>query len=219
MINGTWGLHTDLDDKPWWYVDLQRQFSLEKVVIHNSGYQEEWKRLLGFALLLSVDGKSWTEAFRHDGKPFQDPKQPIVVPLDGAAARYVKIQLPGRQHLTFEEVEVYPVGKTENVALSKPANQSSASKWSVLDFNPWSSDPIPEGPIEYPVAKIVEQGLQLAADLSARGVNVEPHVATLGKIGRRQKELSAETSEAVGRDLYLEAQWAVRRLALIQSAS
>jgi hypothetical protein len=90
VINGTWGLHTHLDDKPWWYVDLQRQFSLEKVVIHNSGYQEEWKRLLGFALLLSVDGKSWTEAYLHDGKPFQDPKQPILVPLRGAAARYVK---------------------------------------------------------------------------------------------------------------------------------
>ena len=38
------------------------------------------------------------------------------------------------------------------MALKKPANQSSASQWSVLDFNPWSSDPIPSGPLEYPVS-------------------------------------------------------------------
>ncbi len=214
VINGTWGFHTNLDNKPWWCVDLQRQFPLGRVVIHNSGYQEEWKRILGFSLLLSVDGKSWTEAFRHDGKALQDPKQPIVVPLDGAVAQYVKIQLPGREHLTLEEVEVYPVGKTENVALKKPANQSSASRWSVLDFNPWSSDPIAQRPIEYPVTKIVEQGLCLAADLSARGVDVEPHVAILEKIGRRLEVLPVEAPEAVGRDLYIEAQWTVRRLAL-----
>ena len=214
VVNGTWGFHTNLDDKPWWHVDLQHEFSLERVVIHNSGYQEEWRRILGFTLLLSVDGKSWTEAFGQDGKAFQDPRQPIVVPLDGAAARFVKIQLPGREHLTLEEVEVYPVGKTENVALKKPANQSSASKWSVLDFNPWSSDPIVEGPVEYPVAKIVQRGLKLAADLSARGVDVESHAATLGKIGRRLEDLPAETTETVQRDLYIEAQWAVRGLAL-----
>lgn len=213
VINGTWGFHTELDDKPWWCVDLQGRFPLERVVIHNSGHEGEWKRILGFSLLLSLDGKSWTEAFRHDGKAFQDSSQPIVVPL-AAAARYVKIQLPGREHLTLEEVEVYPVGKTKNVALKKPANQSSASKWSVLDWNPWSSDPMPpQGPVEYPVAKIVEQGLRLAADLGARGVGVEPHAATLTKIGRRLEDLPAETPEVVGRDLYIETQWAVRRLA------
>lgn len=214
VINGTWGLHTDLDNQPWWLVDLQQEFPLDRVVIHNSGYQQEWKRLLGFSLLLSVDGKSWTEAFRHDGKPFQDPKRPIVVPLDGAAAKYVKIQLPGREHLTFEEVEVYPVGKTENVALNKLANQSSASKWSVLDFNPWSSAPLPEGPAEYPVAKIIEQGRQLAADLKERGVDVETQVAALDEVARQLKALPAKTPEATRRDLYLEAQWAVRKLAL-----
>ena len=214
VINGTWGFHTNLDDKPWWQVDLQHEFSLEKVVIHNTGHGGEWKRILGFSLLLSVDGKSWTEAFCHDGKAFQDPEQPIVLPLEGTAARFVKIQLPGRQHLLLEEVEVYPVGKTENVALKKPANQSSASKWSVLDFNPWSSDPTPQVPIVYPVAKIVQQGLKLAADLSARGVDVGPHAATLKKIGRRLEDCTAETPEVVRRDLYLEAQWAVRKLAL-----
>lgn len=56
---------------------------------------------------------------------------------------------------------------------------------SVLDFNPWSSDPIPKGSVEYPIARIVEQGLKLAADLRARGVDVEPHAAALGKIARR----------------------------------
>ncbi len=214
VINGTWGFHTNLDEKPWWSVDLQRGFSLERVVIHNSGYQEEWKRLLGFSLLLSADGKSWTEAFRHDGKPFADPKRPIVVPLKGATARYVMVQLPGREHLTLEEVEAYAVGKADNVALKKPANQSSASKWSVLDFNPWSSDPVPESAFEYPVDKIIQQGLELATDLRARGIDIGPHVATLREIGHRSENLPTDNTPATRRDLYLEAQWAVRRLAL-----
>jgi hypothetical protein len=214
VINGTWGFHTDLDNRPWWQVDLEREFLLEKVVIHNSGYEEEWKRILGFTILLSVDGKSYSEAFRHNGRPFHDPKRAIVVPLNRAAARYVKIQLPGKQHLSLEEVEVYSVANTENVALHKPANQSSASKWSVRDFNPWSSDPVPLGPSEYPVTKIVEQGLKLAADLRTRGIDVESHAETLEKIGRRVKNLPGETPPSTRRDLYIEAQWAVRRLAL-----
>jgi hypothetical protein len=152
--------------------------------------------------------------YLHDGQPFEDPARPIVVPLGGQAARYVRIQLPGREHLTLQELEVHAVGETTNVALHKTADQSSSSKWSVLDFNPWSSDPIPEARIIYPVAGIVQQGHALAADLMRRGVDVAPHVATLERIATRLESLSDDASPSTQRDLYLQAQWAVRKLAL-----
>ncbi|MFH1268219.1 MAG: discoidin domain-containing protein, partial [Planctomycetota bacterium] len=162
VVDGTWGFHTGLDEKPWWHVDLGSPMPLARAVITNTGYVADWKRALGFMVLLSDDGKAWTEVFRHDGTEFADPKAPITVDLEGARARLVRIQLPGEQHLTLEEIEVYPVGSDRNVALNKPADQSSSSQYSVLDYNPWSSKPPPQQPIVYPTVTVVERGLKLA---------------------------------------------------------
>jgi hypothetical protein len=212
--DGSWGFHTGLDERPWWQVDLGARMPLARIVIYNSGYSAEWKRLLGFTVLLSDDGQAWTHVFRHDGKEFEDPKQPIPVELKGAAARLVRIQLPGKQHLTLDEVEVYPVAGNENVALNRPANQSSSSKWSVLDYNPWSSQPVPQQPVVYPVTSVIGRGLKLADDLHRRGVDVNAQVTILKQVSRRFEDLPADAPEYVRRRLYLKASWAIRKMTL-----
>jgi len=213
--DGSWGFHTGLDESPWWHVDLGAQMALGRVVIHNSGYSAEWKRLLGFTVLLSDDGAAWTEVFRHDGKEFEDPKQPIDVELNGAAARFVRVQLPLKQHLTLDEVEVYPVGGDANVALNRPANQSSSSTWSVLDYNPWSSQPVPQQPTVYPVASVIERGLKLADDLSGRGVDVNAQVTILREVSGQFEDLPTDAPEDVRRQLFLRANGAIRKMALV----
>ncbi|MBC8875370.1 MAG: discoidin domain-containing protein, partial [Planctomycetes bacterium] len=212
--DGSWGFHTDLDDKPWWHVDLGKGMPLARTVIFNTGYVEEWKRALGFVVLLSDDGKTWTEVFRHDGKEFEHPKKPITVELKGAQARFVRIQLPVKQHLTLDEVEVYAVDGNVNVALNRPANQSSSSKYSVLDYNPWSSRPVPQQPTVYPVTTVIQRGLKLADDLSRRGVDVDAQVTILKQIIQQSKNLPVDVTEDDRRQLYLEASWAIRKMAL-----
>jgi hypothetical protein len=197
--DGSWGFHTGLDERPWWHVDLGQRTPLARVVIFNTGYSAEWKRALGFLVLLSEDGRAWTEVFRHDGKEFEDPKQPITIELKGARARFVRIQLPGKQHLTLDEVEVYAVDGKVNVALSRPANQSSSSKWSVLDYNPWSSQPVPRLPTAYPVTTVVQRGLKLADDLTRRGVDVHAQVTILKQASQQFENLPANAPDDVRR--------------------
>ena len=212
--DASWGFHTDLDESPWWHVDLGDRMPLARMVIYNSGYSAEWKRLLGFVVLLSDDGAAWTRVFHHDGKEFEDPKQPITVELKGAAARFVRIQLPGKQHLTLDEVEVYPVVGNVNVALNRPANQSSSSKWSVLDYDPWSAQPVPQQPMVYPMSWVIQRGLKLADDLSVKGVDFNAEVAILTEVSRQFDELPTDAPDDVRRRLFLEANWAIRELAL-----
>ena len=56
--------------------------------------------------------------------------QTPVAELNGASARWVRVQLPEKGYLHLDEVEVYARGTEANVAIGKPADQSSVSAWS-----------------------------------------------------------------------------------------
>ncbi|MGD0897288.1 MAG: hypothetical protein ABR915_05585, partial [Thermoguttaceae bacterium] len=113
---------------------LGRSVPLERALIFNR--MDDMKaagRAANLRLLLSDDAKTWREAYRHDGKAFggADDGKPLAVALDGAAARFLRIQLPGTDYLHLDEVEVY--GKDDpkkNIAIGRPADQSSISAWS-----------------------------------------------------------------------------------------
>ncbi len=130
--NGGAAFHTTQEDKPWWQVDLGKVQPVGRVVV--------WNRCTGDAtraarlkILLSDDAKSWREVYQHDGTVFHgaSDKKPLSVPLDGAKARFVRIQLPTRTWLHLDEVEVFARDNPKkNVALRKPADQSSTSQWS-----------------------------------------------------------------------------------------
>lgn len=212
--DGTWGFHTGLDDRPWWQVDLGGNMLLARVVIYNTGYQQEWKRAMRLTVLLSGDGKTWQEVYRHDGSKFRGPKQPLKVVVNGAKARYVRIQLPVTQHLTLEEIEVYQAGDKRNVALDKRTDQSSSSKWSTRGpVNPWARQSILTSSASY-VTGTIERGLMLGQNLRALGADVDAQLTTLHDVSAALKELPAEAPANALRNLDFKAQWAVRRLAL-----
>ncbi len=233
--NGTFGFHTSSDPKPWWQVDLGQPVALDRVVIYNRGDGNVEDRASRLQVLLSNDAQSWTQLYQHDGTKFLGfaDNKPLVVPGGGKQARFVRIQLPHPGYLHLDEVEVYGVNSSDNVALNKPADQSSVSQWSTAKI-PASQPASTAANAETarPVVSAerlkatIEQGRKLADDLRKLGAKVDAEVAVLDRVAsavgapvsqpqaERASTERAERSNHDYRQLYLQAQWAIRRMAL-----
>ena len=205
---GRWGFHTDLEENPWWQVDLGRVVPLDEVLIYNrcDGSQE---RAFNLIVLTSIDGKEFTEAYRHDGTPFygRPSNRPLTLRLAGRKAQYVRVQLPGKTYLHLDEVEVYQ-GRGYNIALRCQATQSSVSKWS----NREGVRPVEKQ--KFPVLTAVERGLKLAASLQRLGTNVDAEVRELERASGSFQKLPADVVSEKRQAIYLDAQRAIRRMTL-----
>ena len=205
---GRWGFHTGLEENPWWQVDLGREVPLDAVLVYNrcDGSQE---RAFNLIVLTSLDGKEFTEAYRHDGTPFygSPDNRPLAVKFTGRKARYVRVQLPGKTYLHLDEVEVYQ-HRAYNIALRCPATQSSVSPWS----NREGVRPVEKQKL--PVATAVERGFKLAASLRRLGTDVDAEVAELEKIYAAFKQLPVGAPAERRQALYLDAQRVIRRITL-----
>lgn len=95
-------VHTNLENQPWWQVDLAREFTLSELRLYNRAAQGQ-ERARTVQVLLSTDGSKWTKAYSHDGKTFKV----LIVDLSGQKARYVRLQLAEKNYLHFQECEVY----------------------------------------------------------------------------------------------------------------
>jgi len=129
---GTFGFCTRKEIDPWWLVDLGQPEVLDRMVIYNRCDSNLEDRARFLKVTYTGLGADWTEVYQHDGTPFfgYTDGKPLSVDLNGAKARWVKIQLPGVEYLHLDEVEVYAGG--ENIALGKPADQSSVGEFSIV---------------------------------------------------------------------------------------
>jgi cytochrome c553 len=209
MKNGKWGFHTENEPNPWWQVDLGKPAALERIVLYNRCDQCAGRnaRIL---VLASDDAKHWKQLYQHDGTVFygHSDQKPLSVRLEGATARFVRLQLPGTSYFHLDEVEIYPVGEDRNMALGRPATQSSTSQWSVRHAPPGAKAP------QYEIAQVIRRGQELAESLRALGANVDAQVNTLRQVNERFEKLPARAGEPARRALYLEARRAVRKMAL-----
>ena len=223
--NGKYGFHTARQNEPWWQVDLLKSLPLEEVLIFNRCDGSQQRALL-LKILLSDDGKTWDEVCQHDGTLFlgHADSKPLSVKLTGKKARFLRIQLPGETYLHLDEVEIYQPGGRRNVALRKPATQSSASQWStkstmvsVLDervSKPGAHQPEQETPEPaYPIGEVVRRGLLLAESLRRLGAEVDRDLKTLQEIAERTGGRPEDLPWELRRELYFRARWAVRRMA------
>jgi hypothetical protein len=210
--DGKWGFHTNHQPKPWWQVDLGRVYPLDQVLIYNrcDGYAQRAARLI---VLLSADGTSWKEAYVHAGAVFNgaSDNKPLAVELNRQSARYVRLQLPTAEYFHLDEVEVYSSAGNyqRNVALGRPADQSSTSPWSKRAVTPLAG-----APPTLPVGKVVERGLRLAAGLQQAGVETAAATARLRELQATAAKFTATTPASTRQAAYFEAQWAIRALAL-----
>lgn len=107
-ISRDMGFHTDIEQDPWWQVDLEGEFLIRKVVIFNRQIQAH--RLKYFSLLGSLDGHQWKRMFRKtDGTVFGGTDdRPYVAEIDGdQPARFVRVRLDRYEYLHFNECQIF----------------------------------------------------------------------------------------------------------------
>ena len=206
--DGNWGFHTLNEPNPWWQVDLEKPLPLDRLRLFNrTGFAERASRLV---VLVSDDGRSFRQVYQHNGTVFfgQSDGKPLEVKLAGVAARFVRIQLPYTSYFHLDEVEIYPVGQAKNVALGKPANQSSTSEWSARHGT------APPAAKSYAIAMVLERGGKLAESLRGLGARIDADARVLDEVAAQVKTLPKDAPEPLQRELYMKARWAVRRMAL-----
>lgn len=173
ITSGQFGFHTGRENQPWWQVDLGEVVSLHRVVVHNRcELAEPGLRLM---LLVSEHGRDPWQVYEHDGMPFfaHDGGRPLVLELEGIQGRYVRVQLAGKGYLHLDEVEFYATCDGRNLALSKPATQSSSSERSTFSVNCGV----------HRIRRLIGRGLNLAESLRELGANVDEQLGTLGQVG------------------------------------
>ena len=136
--DGTWGFHTVREKDPWWQVDLGLSTALDRVVIFNRCDHNRGLRNVHITVWISDSTEGFRQVYRHDGTPFggQPDGNPLTVPMQGQQARYVRLGLEETESFHLDEVEVYAVDNHRNVALGRPATQSSSGEWSTPPKRP-----------------------------------------------------------------------------------
>ena len=211
--DGKYGFHTGQEPNPWWQVDLGRSQDIARIVVYNRlDYPPGLHNADRLHILTSDDGKHWTlrhdQQGRHFGGIHGAPPLDVSFADKKVRARFVRLLLPSTNPIFFhlDEVEIYGPGpKASNLALGRPADQSSLSPWSTAKAT---------GQKTYATASHIESGRRLAAHLGQAGVNVAPLLRQLDDAARRLERLSAHAPEEAQRDLYLQVCWIVRRLVL-----
>ncbi len=204
--DGKYAFHTGHQAHPWWQVDLGGVTPIARIMVFNRlDYAPGLHNADHLRILTSDDGKSWK--LRHDNKGrhfggVTGAKPLEVVFKDGeVSARFVRLQVPSAKPLFFhlDEVEIYGPGPdARNLALRRPANQSSLSQWSTAKIK--RAD-------DFPTAACLARARKLAAELAKSGVDVAAHLRELDAIEKR-----TATTPAERRQLYLDTRWIIRRL-------
>ncbi len=215
--DGKYAFHTNQQPRPWWQVDLGRVEALARVVVYNRlDYAPGLHNADTLILLTSEDGRTWTPRYDNLGQHFGGisgaPPLEIAFAPGELAARFVRLQIPSPQpiFLHLDEVEIYgQADPTRNLALRKPADQSSISIWSTSKLIPPESD----DPLPLPTGEVLERGRRLATDLNQMGLDTAPFEADINALGTQLAQLPEQASQETHRELYFAARRAVRKLA------
>ena len=210
--DGKYGFHTAHEPNPWWQVDLGAVVSIRRVAVYNRlDYAPGLHNADHLRLLISDDGKQWTvrhENQAHFGGISGGPPLEILFGENVARGRFVRLQIPSANpiFLHLDEVEVYGPGP-QNLALRRPANQSSVSQWSTA-----KSLHGPDSSPEYPTLAFIARGRNLAADLRQAGVDCNAPLRQLDELERQFRAQPKDATDATRRELYLQVRWIVRGL-------
>jgi len=214
--NGKWGFHTSNEPNPWWQVDLGKPRPVGKLVVWNrcdaAGMAVRTNRMM---VLLSDGGKKWEKVYTHNGQTFGGvpDKKPLTIKLVNKSARYVRLQLPGTTYLHLDEVEIFAPGGTKNLALRRPADQSSVSEWSNIGSSAGRSPAGKAGENVWVrrVADILKKSRSRVAELRRDGVDVTAPAGRLDKLIARVKGMAPEK---IDQETYFAVRWILRELTL-----
>jgi len=210
--DGGTGFHTLQESRPWWQVDLGEPKKLTYALLYNR--EDCPERAKSVMMLVSQDGESWQPLWQNDGTVFHGAidGRPMQVDLEGRVARFVRLQLPDTGFLHLDEVEVFGEGSgTRNLALHRPAMQSSASPWSTYT-------PLKSANDEALDRRAFRQATAEALKLARRTLEfVERQRSLSGQaetLERLAAKVAASDEQADWKGLYLETRWLRRRILL-----
>jgi FkbM family methyltransferase len=95
--------HTDNETNPWWQVELDGVFVIEKISIYN---RAEFKdRLNRFTVLRSCNGSDWFPIFQKRG---ENSFGELSISIDRPGlAKYIRVRLDGYDCLHFRECQIF----------------------------------------------------------------------------------------------------------------
>ncbi|WP_349934903.1 discoidin domain-containing protein [Acetobacter sp. A11-2] len=113
--NGNYSFHTNNDESPWWEVDLGKEQDISEIRIFNRVFpldamQDLQRRAQGLQIYFSHDRENYDCVYSHqsedliggiNGSPL------IFVPKNLKFARYVKLQLSGRNFFHLDKIYIY----------------------------------------------------------------------------------------------------------------
>ena len=228
--NGRWGFHTASGETdPWWQVDLGTVHTLDHIVVYNRTDRGCAGRTRNLLISVASDptGKAFTLIHSQGGKPFHGVKKgkPLVVDLKGKGvrARIIRCHAKGRLSFALDEVEVYGADDPKkNIALGRPADQKSVSRYSYPSTLPPTVDTAvpPASGTRFALAHtrhVVEQAKRLAARLRPHAApdRLAPLLASLTMLDERlgTLEKADKAPDGVRKGIYLEARWLARTIA------
>ena len=136
VIHDDCAFHTALEVDPWWQVDLQDAFVIDRIVLFNRRACAE--RLNHFSLLKSADGETWEVIYRKTddevvGGPDNVPLE-LTWPAGDHTARFIRLRLDCENYLHLRAVQVFghkpaPAAAAAKLPAEAPRRQSF---WSFL---------------------------------------------------------------------------------------
>jgi hypothetical protein len=107
VITGSYAFHTDYETRPWWQVDLGANLPIDEILVFNR-IDVAASRAHSFVLKIGLDTEHFHKVYAQNGAPFGGADgEPARIKLNGAVARYVRIELHEGGYLHLDQVEVY----------------------------------------------------------------------------------------------------------------
>jgi hypothetical protein len=104
---GYFNIHTEIEDRPWWEVDLGEIHPLTEIRVYNR-VDSRTEAARSMAVLISTDGQAWRVVHEPEGRDFFGVVGgPLRVALSGEGGRYVRLELREREYFHLDQVEVY----------------------------------------------------------------------------------------------------------------
>ena len=116
--------HTDTELHPWWQVELDKAYDVERVVVHNR--IDLRQRLVHFSLLGSLDGVDWFELFRKvDDRQFDVF---TATSSESRPARFVRLRMDHMNCLHICACEVFGEPSDPEKVRQSQASENAAAE-------------------------------------------------------------------------------------------
>lgn len=107
VMPNSFSIHTEIEDNPWWKVDLDAVFPIDHIIVYNrrDGFASRARTL---KVEVSPDGMHWITT--HAGITYfgSSEASSLRIPLGGQIlARFVRLSLTERQYLHLAQVQVF----------------------------------------------------------------------------------------------------------------